>query len=127
MEENELTKIVIGAAIDVHRQLGPGLLESAYESCLCHELGLRQIPYERQKPLPVNYKGMSLECGYRIDVLVDKKVVLEIKSVEGLLPIHEAQMLTYMRLGGWKAGLLINFNVPLLKQGIRRLVLGLKE
>lgn len=127
MEENELTKIIIGAAIDVHRQLGPGLLESAYEACLCHELGLRQIPYERQKPLPVIYKGLSLECGYRIDVLVGEKVVLEIKSVEGLLPIHEAQMLTYMRLGGWKAGLLINFNVPLLKQGIRRLVLGLKE
>ena len=127
MEENELTKVIIGAAIDVHRQLGPGLLESAYEACLCHELGLKQIPYERQKSLPVIYKGLSLECGYRIDILVDEKVVLEIKSVEGLLPIHEAQMLTYMRLGGWKAGLLINFNVPLLKQGIRRLVLGLKE
>jgi GxxExxY protein len=127
MDENELTKVIIGAAIDVHRQLGPGLLESAYEACLCHELGLRQIPYERQKPLPVTYKGLSLECGYRIDVLVDDKVILEIKSVEGLLPIHEAQMLTYMRLGGWKAGLLINFNVPLLKQGIRRLVLGLKN
>ena len=127
MEENELTKVIIGAAIDVHRQLGPGLLESAYEACLCHELGLKQIPYERQKSLPVIYKGLSLECGYRIDILVDEKVVLEIKSVEGLLPIHEAQMLTYMRLDGWKAGLLINFNVPLLKQGIRRLVLGLKE
>ena len=127
MEENPLTKIIIGAAIDVHRQLGPGLLESAYEACLCHELGLRQIPYERQKPLPVIYKGLSLECGYRVDVLVDDKVVLEIKSVESLLPIHESQMLTYLRLGGWKAGLLINFNVPLLKQGIRRLVLGLKE
>jgi GxxExxY protein len=127
MNENELTKVIIGAAIDVHLQLGPGLLESAYEACLCHELGLRQIIYERQKPLPVTYKGLSLECGYRVDVLVDDKVVLEIKSVEGLLPIHEAQMLTYLRLGGWKAGLLINFNVPLLKQGIRRLVLGLKE
>jgi GxxExxY protein len=127
MKENELTKVIIGAAIDVHRQLGPGLLESAYEACLCHELGLRQIPFERQKSLPVTYKGLSLECGYRIDVLVCNKVVLEIISVEGLLPIHEAQMLTYMRLGGWKAGLLINFNVPLLKQGIRRLVLGLRE
>ena len=105
MEENPLTKIIIGAAIDVHRQLGPGLLESAYEACLCHELGLRQIPYERQKPLPVIYKGLSLECGYRVDVLVDDKVVLEIKSVESLLPIHESQMLTYLRLGGWKAGL----------------------
>jgi GxxExxY protein len=109
MKENELTKVIIGAAIDVHRQLRPGLLESAYEACLCHELELRQIPYDRQKPLPVTYKGLSLECGYRIDVLVEDKVVLEIKSVEGLLPIHEAQMLTYMRLGGWKAGLLINF------------------
>jgi GxxExxY protein len=127
MKENELTKVIIGAAIDVHRQLGPGLLESAYEACLCHELGLRQIPFERQKSLPVTYKGLSLECGYRIDVLVCNKVVLEIISVEGLLPIHEAQMLTYMRLGGWKAGLLINFNVPLLKQGSRRLVLGLRE
>jgi GxxExxY protein len=127
MNENELTKVIIGAAIDVHRQLGPGLLESAYEACLCHEFGLRQILYESQKPLPVIYKGLSLECGYRVDVLVDSKVVLEIKSVEAVLPIHEAQMLTYMRLGCWKAGLLINFNVPLLKQGIRRLVLGLKE
>jgi GxxExxY protein len=127
MNENELTKVIIGAAIDVHRQLGPGLLESAYEACLCHEFGLRQILYESQKPLPVIYKGLSLECGYRVDVLVDSKVVLEIKSVEAVLPIHEAPMLTYMRLGCWKAGLLINFNVPLLKQGIRRLVLGLKE
>jgi GxxExxY protein len=100
MDENELSKVIIGAAIDVHRQLGPGLLESAYEACLCHELGLKQIPYERQKSLPVVYKGLSLECGYRIDILVDEKVVLEIKSVEGLLPIHEAQMLTYLRLGG---------------------------
>ena len=127
VEINEITQAIIGAAIEVHRALGPGLLESAYEECLCRELSLRQIPFERQRSLPMNYKGLRLDCGYRIDLLVADMVVVEIKAVESLLPIHEAQLLTYLRLGGWTVGLLINFNVPVLKQGIRRRVLGFKE
>lgn len=94
---------------------------------MCYELGLRQLPFERQRALPVEYKGLQLDCGYRLDLLADGKVVVELKAVEALLPIHEAQLLTYLRLGGWKVGLLINFNVPLLKQGIRRLVWGFEE
>jgi GxxExxY protein len=124
---NETTEAVIGAAIEVHRALGPGLLESAYEECLCRELALRRIPFERQVSLPVEYKGLRLDCGYRIDLLADSQVVVEIKAVEELLPVHEAQLLTYLKLGGWKVGLLINFNTELLKRGIRRLVLGLDE
>jgi GxxExxY protein len=127
MDINELTQETIGAAIEVHRALGPGLLESAYEECLCKELTIRNISFERQKPLPLEYKGFKLECGYRIDLLVAGTVVVEVKAVEVLLPIHEAQLLTYLKLGGWKLGLLINFNVPVLKQGIKRLVLGLEE
>ncbi|MBC7248927.1 MAG: GxxExxY protein [Anaerolineae bacterium] len=127
MEVNQLTGAIIGAAIEVHRALGPGLLESAYEECLCRELDLRRIPFERQRSLPVEYKGLSLDCGYRLDLLVADTVVVEIKAVERLLPIHEAQLLTYLKLGGWPIGLLINFNVPILKKGVRRLVLGLKE
>jgi GxxExxY protein len=121
---NALTHAVIGAAMEVHRRLGPGLLESAYQHCLCQELSLRQTPYEREVPLPLEYKGIRCECGYRLDLLVANSVVVEIKSVEALTPIHEAQLLTYLRLGGWKVGLLINFNVPILKQGIRRKILG---
>lgn len=127
MNINELTKMIIGAAIEVHRVLGAGLLESTYEECLCRELSLQNIPFERQKAIPVEYKGIKLDCGYRLDLLVANKVVIEIKSVETLLPIHEAQMLTYLKLGGWQVGLLINFNVPVLKDGIKRIVLGLKE
>ena len=127
MKINEVTQAVIGSAIEVHKALGPGLLESAYEECLCKELLLRQVLFEKQRPLPVEYKGLKLDCGYRLDLLVDNQVVVEIKSVDSLLPIHDAQLLTYLRLGGWKAGLLINFNVPMLKQGIRRLVLDLEE
>ncbi len=127
MDINRLTEAIIGAAIEVHRALGPGLLESAYKECLCRELDLQGIPFERQRPLPVEYKGLRLDCGYRLDLLVSNQVVVEIKAVENLLPIHEAQLLTYLKLGGWQVGLLINFNVPVLKQGIRRLVLGLKE
>jgi GxxExxY protein len=127
VETNRVTGTVIGAAIEVHRALGPGLLESAYEECLCRELSLRKIPFERQRSLPVKYKGVSLDCGYRLDLLVADRVVVEVKAVEKLLPIHEAQLLTYLRLGGWKVGLLLNFNVPVLKQGIRRLVLGLEQ
>ncbi len=127
MKVNEITEIIIGAAIEVHKALGPGLLESAYEECLCRELALRQTSFERQKSLPLEYKGVQLDCGYRLDLLVADMVVVEVKAVETLLPIHEAQLLTYMRLGGWKAGLLINFNVPVLKRGIKRMVLGLEE
>ena len=124
---NEVTEKVIGACIEVHRHTGPGLLESAYEQCLCRELSLRNIPFELQYPLPVNYKGTLLDCGYRVDVLVDGQLLIELKSVERVLPIHEAQLLTYLRLGGWKVGLLINFNVTLLTDGIVRRVLGLKD
>lgn len=123
MELNGLTERVIGASIEVHRALGPGLLESAYEECLCRELALRNIPYARQVSLPVEYKGTQLDCGYRIDLLVADSVVLEIKACNAIAPIHEAQLLTYLRLGGWKVGLLINFNVPVLKDGIRRKIL----
>lgn len=124
---NQVTGAVIGAAMEVHRRLGPGLLESAYQECLCRELCVRQISFEREKPLPVEYKGTRLECGYRLDMLVAGAVVVEVKSVESLAPVHEAQLLTYLRLGGWKVGLLINFNVPILKQGIRRKVLAFDE
>ena len=127
MRINQITEAIIGAAIEVHRALGPGLLESAYEECLCRELGLRHVPFERQRQLPIEYKGLQLDCGYRLDLLVAGEVVVEVKAVETLLPIHEAQVLTYLRLGGWRVGLLINFNVPVLKRGIRRLVLGLEE
>ena len=124
---NEVTQAVIGAGIEVHRALGPGLLESAYEECLCRELDLRKVQFERQYHLLVDYKGIRLDCGYRLDLLVAGMVVVEIKAVDRLLPIHQAQLLTYLRLGGWKAGLLMNFNVGALKQGIKRVVLGLDE
>jgi len=123
MEINEITGSVIGAAIEVHRVLGPGLLESAYEECMCRELALRQVPFERQWQLPVEYKGVRLDCGYRVDLVVADRVAVELKAVDRLLPIHQAQLLTYMRLGGWKVGLLINFNMPVLKRGIQRLIL----
>jgi len=119
----EVTREIIGAAIEVHRVLGPGLLESAYEECLCRELSLRRVAFLRQYPLPVDYKGVRLECGYRVDLLVADSVVVEVKAVERLLPVHEAQLLSYLKLGGWKLGLLINFNVPLLKQGVKRMVI----
>jgi GxxExxY protein len=124
-ELNQITQAVIGAAIEVHRTLGPGLLESAYQECLCRELTLRHIPFERERPVPLEYKGLHLEHGYRLDLLVAREIVVEIKSVEAIAPIFEAQLLTYLRLGGWKIGLLINFNVPGLKQGIRRKVMDL--
>ena len=124
---NEVTQTVIGAGIEVHRALGPGLLESAYEECLCRELDLRKIQFDRQRHLPVNYKRIRLDCGYRLDLLVAGTVVVEIKAVDRLLPIHQAQLLTYLRLGGWKVGLLMTFNVAALKQGIKRVVLGLDE
>ena len=119
---NDLTGAVIGAAIEVHKIIGPGLLESTYELCLCHELGLRKIPFESQKELPVEYKGARLDCGYRLDIIIAGKLIVELKACDRLLPIHEAQLLTYLRLTGIKTGLLINFNVPVLKDGIKRLV-----
>ncbi len=124
---NDLSSAIIGAAIEVHRALGPGLLESAYEQCLAQELSLRKIPFERQKPLPVHYKGTQLDCGYRLDFLVADIIVVEVKAIDALLPIHQAQLLSYLKLGGWKLGLLINFHVPLLREGIKRVVSGLEE
>jgi GxxExxY protein len=121
---NQLTHEVIGAAIEIHRKLGPGLLESAYRKCLCHELFLRGVPFEPEYPLPLEYKGIRLECGYRPDIVVAGVVVVEVKSVQALAPIHDAQLLTYLRLGGWRLGLLINFNVEVLKNGIHRKILG---
>jgi GxxExxY protein len=120
---NELTYETIGAAIEVHRTLGPGLLESSYQECLCRELLLRGIAFRRELGLRLQYKGVQLDVGYRIDILVEDIVVVEIKAVEALAPIHDAQLLTYLRLGGWKVGLLINFNVVVLKDGIHRLML----
>lgn len=121
--ENELSGKVIGCAIEVHRNLGPGLLESAYEKCLASELEASNINYELQKELSVKYKNTDIDCSYRIDLLVDNKLIIELKSVEKLLPIYEAQLLTYMKLANITMGLLINFNVALLKNGIKRFVL----
>jgi GxxExxY protein len=121
MDINELTGKVIGAAIDVHKILGPGLLESAYEECLCYELSNRGILFERQKELPIEYKGMTLDCGYRLDILIPDKLIIELKSCEDIQPIHGAQLLTYLKLTGMKVGLLINFNVTVLKDGIVRI------
>lgn len=118
-----LTQRIIGFAIEVHRQLGPGLLESAYEECLCYELREAGIAFRRQVPLPVVYKAVRLDCGYRIDLIVEEAIILELKTVERLIPIHEAQLLTYLRLSGLRTGLLLNFNSPVLRDGIRRMVL----
>ena len=127
MNINNLTGQIIGAAIEVHKALGPGLLESAYEECLCHEFGLRRFRYDRQKPLSVEYKGVKLDCGYRLDLVVEKAVVLELKSCEKIEPIHKAQLLTYLKLSGLKVCLLLNFNVPVMRDGIVRIVNELKE
>jgi len=118
---NNLTGQVIGAAIEVHKIFGPGLLESTYEECLCHELKLREVSFERQKALPIEYKGIELECGYRLDIVMGNSLIVELKSCESLEPIHEAQLLTYLKLTEIKIGLLINFNVTVLKDGIKRL------
>ena len=123
MDFDELSKKVIGCAIEVHRVLGPGLLESTYEQCLARELYLAEIPFKLQCPLPVEYKGIHLDCGYRVDILVNEKLIVELKAVEKILTIHEAQLLTYMRLAKINIGLLINFNVKILKEGIHRFVL----
>lgn len=119
----EITGQIIAGAIEVHKKFGPGLLESAYEACLCHELMLRGLSVARQVPLPIEYKGVHLDCGYRLDLVVADSVIVELKSIEKLLPIHEAQLLTYLRLSGKRVGLLLNFNVKLLTDGIVRRVL----
>ena len=121
---NEITGEIIGAAIEVHGVLGPGLLESAYEECFCHELCLRNVAFERQVPLPMEYKGLKLDCGYRLDLVVENLVIVELKSVNKIDPIHEAQLLTYLRLRNSWVGLVINFNVAVLKNGIKRIVNG---
>ena len=123
MNFDDLSNKVIGCAIEVHRELGPGLLESTYEQCLAYELHSAGIPFRSQVELPVQYKQVALDCGYRIDVLVDDRLIVELKSVDQLLKIHEAQILTYMKLAKVQTGLLINFNVELLKNGIKRFVL----
>ena len=123
MEESRhdsLTEKIIGAAIAVHRELGPGLLENTYEACLAHELTNRKLYVEKQKSLPVQYKNVKLDCGYRIDLLVEEQIIIELKTVEKLLPIHHAQLLTYLKLSGCHIGLLINFNEMRIKDGIRR-------
>lgn len=121
--EKELTDKIIGAAIEVHKILGPGLLESSYQICFERESELRNMPFEHKVKLPVNYKGIELDAGYEIDLIYDKRVIVELKAVERVIPVHEAQLLTYMRLTGIRVGLLINFNVPVLKDGIYRRVL----
>jgi GxxExxY protein len=123
LEFDELSNRVIGCALEVHRNLGPGLLESTYEQCLAHELRINNIPFTLQYPLPVTYKGIRLDCGYRVDLLVDNSIIVELKSIDKILPIHEAQLLTYMKLSDISIGLLMNFNVKYIKDGIKRMVL----
>jgi GxxExxY protein len=124
---NKLSSNIIGAAIEVHRTLGPGLLESSYEQCICHELALRGLSFERQKPIALNYKGTKLDCGYRLDIVVESAIILELKSCEQIEPIHKAQLLTYLKLSGLKLGLILNFNTGLMRDGIIRVVNELKE
>ena len=121
-ELDKITQSIIGAAIQVHQTLGPGLLKSAYEACLAYELGILGLKVETQKPLPLVYKSVRLDCGYRIDLLVEDKVIVEIKSVDQIMPIHHAQVISYLKLSGFKVGLLINFNEKLLKHGVHRIV-----
>jgi len=123
MNDQDLTGRVIGAAIEVHRVLGPGLLESAYEECLCYELRQSNILFQRQQKLPVHYKNVQLDCGYIMDVVIPERLVVELKTVEKLAPIHEVQLLTYLKLSKIRVGLLLNFNVPVLKDGIKRMIL----
>ena len=120
--ENSLTDKIIGAAIEVHRHLGPGLLETAYEECLCYELSQQALRFQRQVALPVKYKGLKLDCNYKLDVVVEDSVVVEVKAIEALLPVHSAQLLTYLKASGVRIGLLINFNVPILTKGLKRMV-----
>jgi GxxExxY protein len=120
--EDEVTDKIIGAAIEVHRHLGPGLLESAYEECLCYELSQQRLRFRRQVHLPIAYKGIKLDCGYKMDIVVEDMVVVEIKTVEQVLPVHAAQLLTYLKLSGKRVGLMLNFNEPVLKRGLKRFV-----
>ena len=122
MNKDPLSEKVIGAAIEVHRNLGPGLLESAYEECLCYELNKTGIAFQRQTEIPINYKGDNIDCGYRADLVIEGDLLVELKAVDKLLPIHQAQVLTYLKLSGIRTGLLINFNTMVLKDGIKRLV-----
>ncbi len=124
---NKLSSKIIGAAIEVHKTLGPGLLESTYEECLCYELSLRGLGFERQKALPITYKNKKLDCGYRLDIVVEDEIILELKSCEKIEPIHKAQLLTYLKLSGLHLGLVLNFNVPLMRDGIVRIVNELDE
>jgi GxxExxY protein len=126
MDINELSSKIIGAAIEVHKALGPGLLESAYEECLCYELKLRGLTFDRQRPLAVQYKEVKLDCGYRLDVVVEDRIIVELKSCAKIEPIHGAQLLTYLKLSNIKLGLLMNFNVPLMREGITRIANDLK-
>jgi GxxExxY protein len=119
---NQLSSKIIGAAIEVHKTLGPGLLESTYEECLCHELSIQELLFEKQKPLSIDYKGKKLDCGYRLDIVVEKAVIIELKSCEQIEPIHKAQLLTYLKLSGLNLGLILNFNVSLMRDGIVRIV-----
>ena len=123
MKFDKLSNKVIGCALEVHRNLGPGLLESTYEQCFAHELKNAEIPFKLQHPLPVEYKGIRLDCGYRVDLFIDNEIIVELKSVDRVLPIHQAQLLTYMKLSGISIGLLMNFNVKYIKHGIKRMVL----
>jgi len=127
MDINRLSSKIIGAAIEVHKTIGPGLLESAYQECLGHELGLQRMSFESEKPLPIIYKGKKLDCGYRLDMVVENLIILELKSCEKIEPIHKAQLLTYLKLSGLTVGLLLNFNVPVMRDGIVRIVNELEE
>lgn len=127
MTENQIARKIVGCALDVHRALGPGLLEHAYQECLYYELSKGDVHVEKEKPMPLVYEDVELDCGYRIDLLVNEKVIIELKSVEVLTDVHLAQTLTYLKLGNYKLGLLINFNVNLLKKGIRRVINGQLE
>ncbi|HDY68227.1 MAG TPA: GxxExxY protein [Candidatus Scalindua sp.] len=127
MDINKLSSKIIGAAIEVHKALGPGLLESAYEECICHELSFQGVLFERQKPLPLRYKGKTLDCGYRLDLVVENAIILELKSCERIEPIHKAQLLTYLKLSGLNLGLILNFNVSIMRDGIVRIVNELPE
>ena len=127
MDTNELSNRIIGTAIEVHKVLGPSLLESAYEECLCHELHMQKLSLERQKPLPVQYKSIKLDCGYKLDMVVENSIVLELKSCERIKPIHKAQLLTYLKLTGVTLGLLLNFNAVVMRNGIVRMVNKLED
>ncbi|MCP4681385.1 MAG: GxxExxY protein [Desulfobacterales bacterium] len=124
---NQLSSQIIGAAIEVHKALGPGLLESTYEECMCHEFGLRNLSFAKQVPVPVIYKGKKLDCGYRLDIVIENTIILELKSCEKIEPVHKAQLLTYLKLSGLSLGLLLNFNEAIMRDGIVRIVNELKE